>query len=577
MMKYGLLSVCVMISAALGADKPYQPQGAPADPKVNVRWNMYHDYAAATQIMQSLAKAFPKQCQLISLGASYQKRQMWVMIITDPTTGADADKPAFWIDGGIHANEIQGTEAALYTAWYLLEMSDRSAFIGRLLRERTFYILPMMSPDSRDAHMHKPNDTHSPRSGQRPVDDDGDGLIDEDGPDDLDGDGNITQMRVRDPNGKFKPDDEYPQMMVRVKDGEKGQYTLLGEEGFDNDGDGKVNEDGDGYYDPNRDWPWLWAPSQEQPGAYRYPLSVPENRMVADFIAGHLNIAGAQSYHNAGGMILRGPTVKGDRYEPADLRVYDALGAKGELMLPGYRYIETATQLYETHGAELDWLYSMRGIVSFTNEMFTGFNFFRRASEGFFGSREDQRAFNKLLLFGDGVVPWHEVDHPQYGRIEVGGFKKDWLRQPPSFMLEEECHRNMAFTLYQADEMPLVKVQSVTVRDMPGGVREVTAIIENTKLTPTRLAVDVRHHINPPDRVTISAEGLKVITALVSDNMFFERPTEQTRQPGVVKLESIGGNDVTYVRWLIEGKGPVTVTVQSIKGGADAMTTLSGK
>ena len=63
------------------------------------------------------------------------------------------------------------------------------------------------------------------------------------------------------------------------------------------------------------------------------------------------------------------------------------------------------------------------------------------------------------MLLGDGFVPWHEVDHPQYGKIEVGGFKKNWVRQPPSFLLEEECHRNMAFTLYHADQMPLVKIQ----------------------------------------------------------------------------------------------------------------------
>ena len=68
---------------------------------------------------------------------------MWVLTITNFKTAAadnpaadnqaadnpaadnpvvDTDKPAFWIDGGIHANEIQASEVVLYTAWYLLEM-----------------------------------------------------------------------------------------------------------------------------------------------------------------------------------------------------------------------------------------------------------------------------------------------------------------------------------------------------------------------------------------------------------------------------------------------------------------------
>ena len=142
----------------------------------------------------------------------------------------------------------------------------------RLLDERTFYIMPMMSPDSRDAHMYEPNSTHSPRGGQRPVDDDRDGLVDEDKPDDLDGDGHITQMRIRDPNGRWKPHPDYPELMIPCKPDESGQYTLLDTEGIDNDGDGKVDEDGDGYYDPNRNWPWSWQPNYVQHGADHYPV-----------------------------------------------------------------------------------------------------------------------------------------------------------------------------------------------------------------------------------------------------------------------------------------------------------------
>ncbi len=38
-----------------------------------------------------------------------------------------------------------------------------------------------------------------------------------------------------------------------------------------------------------------------------YPFQLPEARAVADFLKAHPNIAGVQSYHNNGGMILRGP------------------------------------------------------------------------------------------------------------------------------------------------------------------------------------------------------------------------------------------------------------------------------
>lgn len=583
----GFLTVAVLIAGLLAlsrsliaqepaaAEKPrpvYQPAGAPADPKVVAHWNQYHDYSQAADLLQKLATAHPERARLVSLGKSHQGREMWLMTITNGVGDAAADtKPGFWIDGGIHANEIQSVEVVLYTAWYLLEMAPRSTSINKLLDERVFYLLPMMSPDSRDDHFYQPNSTHSPRTGQIPVDDDKDGLVDEDGPDDLDGDGHITQMRVRDKNGRFKPHDDFPDLLIAVKEGEQGEFSLLGAEGLDNDDDGRVNEDGDGSYDPNRDFPWSWQPDYVQSGAYRYPLAIPENRLVADFITAHPNIAGAQSYHNAGGMILRGPGPKTDQYESADLRVYDALGRQGEKMLPGYRYMNVANDLYEVWGGEFDWLHQMRGVFAFTNELFTPFNYFRQAEGGgYFGTNETQHAFEKYLLLGEGYSPWKEVQHPTYGKIEVGGIKKTWQRQPPSFLLEEECHRNMAFTLYHADQMPLVRIQSATARSLDGvegGLTEITAVLENTRLCPTRSAADVRRKITSPDLATLQGAEWKVVAGLISNDPYFESPREQKRRPEQLRIESIPGHGVLYVRWLATGRGPFTVTLESKKGG----------
>ncbi len=61
-------------------------------------------------------------------------------------------------------------------------------------------------------------------------------------------------------------------------------------------------------------------------------------------------------------------------------------------------------------------------------------------------------------------MPWHTVKHPQYGTIEVGGMKKQYTRAVPGFLLQAEAHRNMAFTVYQAMQLPLVRVDSVRTR-----------------------------------------------------------------------------------------------------------------
>jgi hypothetical protein len=565
------LAALAAFQQAVKADPPapYAAMGAPPSPKVQASWNHYYDTAAIARLLDDLAAAHPTRARIYPLGTSYGGRPLRVLAITNFNLGVETEKPGFWIDGSIHANEIQGVEVALYTAWMLLESYPHNAFIRRLLDERVIYVLPALSPDSRDSHFYEPNTTSSPRSGQRPVDDDRDGLFDEDGADDLDGDGNIVQMRVRDPHGKWKPHPDYPQAMVRVDPDEEGQYSMLGQEGIDNDGDGAVNEDGAGFYDPNRGWGWNWQPGYVQFGAHRYPFSILENRMAADFIAAHSNIGGAQSYHNAGGMILRGPGVKGESYDSTDNAVYLEIGKKGELILPGYRSMNVANDLYEAFGSELDWLHESQGVFAFTNELFTQFNLFRRAEGAppLPNDADEQHVFNRYLLLGGGFVEWREVDHPQYGRVEVGGFKKSWGRQPPSFLLEEECHRNMAFSLYHADQLPRLAVERVESKPLVGGLTEVTAVITNDRLIPTRSVAGMNRKITPPDEVSIEGEGLSIAAGMIADEPYFLRPREQERDPAVLKVSRIPGMGAVYVRWLLTGQGPYTVKVRSIKGG----------
>jgi hypothetical protein len=277
-------------------------------------------------------------------------------------------------------------------------------------------------------------------------------------------------------------------------------------------------------------------------------------------------------------MILRGPQAKNDKYDPADERVYVEIARKGEQMLPGYKSMQGAHELYEVFGGELDWLFMMRGIFSYTNELFTAANYFRDMSQagGYFGKAEEQRLFEKYLLLGDGIVAWHEVAHPQFGKVEVGGLKKTWLRQPPSFLLEEECHRNMAFTLYHADQMPKVQIDELEVKPLAGGLVQVSATISNPKLTPTHAVFDVRNKVTEPDRASLSGPQVKVISGLVADNRLYDKPTEQKRHPAELRIETIKGMGAVYVRWLVEGAGPYTLHVRSAKGGMASKTAPGG-
>lgn len=550
--------------------------GSPPNPKVAVAWDRFYDHAGLMEIGRRLAAAHPGFIRMGSIGKSTQGRDMFLLTVTNFGVGSADSKPAMYIDGNIHSNEVQGSEFSLYTAWYLAEMADRVPAVDSLLRNYTLYIVPTINPDARDHFIHQPNTASSPRTGLAPRDNDGDGRIDEDGLDDLNGDGHITQMRRRNPNGRFRVSPEDPRIMIPVLPGERGEYDLLGSEGYDNDGDGFVNEDGPGSYDPNRNWPWRWMPQYVQGGADRYPGSLVETRNVMDFVLAHPNIAGAQSYHNSGGMLLRGPGVPQDEYRPQDVAVFDMLGRLGEDVLPGYRYMTTWKDLYIVWGGELDWFYGARGVLTFTNELWSPFLYFYRqpAAGGGFGAANDpqnrqyqttESRFNRYLLMGEAFVEWQEVDHPQFGKIEVGGYKKNFGRTEPGFMLQSDGHRNMMFTLYQTSQMPLVEVDSVNTRSLGGGLTEVSAVIVNRRIAPTHTQQDVENSISRPDLIKV--EGGRVISGFVIDNPLNRDATEQKTDPATIRIPNIPGQGIVRVKWIVQGSGPFTVTADSQKGG----------
>ena len=459
----------------------------------------YYDNAALKEALERLHAAFPTYTRIEEMGKSREGRPLFVLTVFDPAGRDPADRPAMYVDANTHGNEIQGGEVCLFTAQYVLERRQIDPWVRALLARVVFHLVPTVNPDSRERFLHDANDEHSPRRVERPVDDDHDGLVDEDGPDDIDGDGEILTMRRKDPNGRYVVDERDDRLMRRTKPGERGTYTILGPEGTDEDGDGRVNEDPRGGVDPNRNWPSDWRPEPEQGGAGPYPLSEPETRATALFVLAHPRIAGVQSYHNAGGMILRPPGGHTDAeagVSPEDRAVYDELGRRGTVLLPGYRYLQIHDGLYTVRGGFLEWTAHSLGIVSFTNELWGLFGW----GTGVTDTSLEPLQWNDVALHGEGFVRWHEVKHPQFGVVELGGWKRYTLRSTPVDFLPDLCLRNALFTLEHAAAVPDVAIVSATRED---GGRRVRVVVENRALLPTITAFAASHDLLPPDRLSL--------------------------------------------------------------------------
>jgi hypothetical protein len=577
-----VVTILTLAGPALAPAAAQQERGSDPEHTLPLTWDRWLDHDEIGERMQLMAETWPEFLSLQSLGQSYGGREMWLMTINNPATGSELEKAGMFIEANVHGNEIQGAEVVLYTIWYLMENYDRIPDVRRMVDERVFYLLPSVNPDGRDYFL---DGTGSgARTGHVPVDSDGDGLFDEDGPDDLNGNGVIEQIRKYVPGeGDFRISHDDPRIMEPVPPGEVGDWVLLGSEGLDNDGDGRVNEDPVGGYDPNRNYGSDWQPNYIQGGSMDYPFQLPEARAINDFMMTRPNIAGFQSFHNSGGMILRGPGMAwyGD-YPAADIRVYDELGENGERILPYYNYYVIWQGLYTVHGGSIDWTNDGLGIVSFSNELWNGGQYFnspllqeqQQDPDSPISGQRSRFFFDDFLEFGDQYVEWAPFDHPVYGAVEMGGWKKLSGRVNPRFLSIELFHRNMAFTLYHADQMPLMTMGEASVERVGGDVWRVRVPIRNERLIPTVTARARENRVVRPD--ILSVEGnVEIITAGWVDDVHRPGPTERIDQAELDRIlirSGAPGRTTRVIEYLVRGSGSLTVEYDSQKGGTVSTT-----
>jgi hypothetical protein len=559
-----------------------EQRGSDPEHRLPLTWDRWLDHDEIGERLRLLQRTWPEFLTLQSAGNSYGGREMWVMTINNPRTGAEATKAAMYIEANVHGNEIQGAEVVLYTIWYLMENYGRIADIKRLVDERVFYLVPSVNPDGRDYFLDEAG--AGARTGHVPVDSDGDGLFDEDGPDDLNGNGVIEQIRKHVPGqGTHRISHADSRIMERVPPGEFGDWVLLGQEGLDNDGDGRVNEDPVGGYDPNRNYAGDWQPNYIQGGSMDYPFQLPEARALNDFMMVRPNIAGMQSFHNSGGMILRGPGTAwfGD-YPRADIRVYDELGEWGERMLPYYNYLVIWRGLYTVHGGSIDWTNDGLGIVSFSNELWNNGQYFnspllqrqQQDPSSPIAGQKSRYFFDDFLEFGDQFVEWAPFDHPQFGPVELGGWKKLSGRVNPRFMSMELFHRNMAFTLYHADQMPLMTMGATSVERVGGTTFRVRVDIRNERLIPTIIERARRNRVVRPDILSVEGD-VEVIAAGWVENKHRPGPTEFIDQDELNRIlirSGHPGRTTKTIEYLVRGSGTMTVRYSALKGGTVTTT-----
>lgn len=243
------LHLFMLMATLLVAGTRLTAQSEPAGGK-------YHTNSEVQQILAKLQSGNPSAVKIHDLTTSPGGESVQVLEI-----GANLkDVPAIFVGANFEGNVPLSTEGALYLAKMLLDSAQYT-------KNLKWYILPNPNPDAAKGYFAKAK--YERVVNDFAINNDADEATNEDGFDDLNGDGFITQMRVKDPEGKMIASKADSRIMVAAdaSKGERGEYKIY-VEGIDNDGDGQYNEDGEGGINVGIGFPHLFPRDKKEAGLW---------------------------------------------------------------------------------------------------------------------------------------------------------------------------------------------------------------------------------------------------------------------------------------------------------------------
>src|SRR5512137_692841 len=487
-----------------------QPRKAAMTP---IDHSLFYRHDELLALLRGLAAEHPRFVALQTIGRSFEGRDIPLVTITDGETGPAADKPAFWVDGNIHSVELSASAACLYFIDWLLRNRDHNPDVARCLASRAFYVCPRINPDGAEwAMAERPKYVRS-STRRYPYDEEPlEGLVAED----IDGDGNILQMRIVDPNGPWKRHPQEPRLLVRREptDPPGGEYYRVMTEGRIENYDGVsvtvagVNGNAQGL-DLNRNFPSNWRQEHEQLGAGPYPTSEPEVRAVVDFIAKHPNIGGGTSLHTFSGVLLRPfGHLPDDKMPAEDLWAYQKLGRTGE-QLTGYPAISIWHEFQYYPGefitGAFDWIYEHLGMFMWTIEIWNPKKEAGIDNDEWIHWFRDHPIEDDLKMYdwalrvapGEGHVDWKPLDHPQLGRVEIGGWNRMAVfSNPPPALREKEVARFPKWLLSLALVSPRLELRAAEVTRASADTWRVRLVVQNSGWLPSYVSkMAVKHKV----------------------------------------------------------------------------------
>ncbi|GAB1314306.1 Putative metallocarboxypeptidase ecm14 [Madurella fahalii] len=115
----------------------------------NVFFSNYQRLPVITSWMRLLEAMFPSITQMITIGKSYEGRDIHAMRVSAQGDGSQIKRPrqTILITGGLHGREWITTSTVSYLLWSVITLYEKEPMITRLLQRFDIVFIPALNPD----------------------------------------------------------------------------------------------------------------------------------------------------------------------------------------------------------------------------------------------------------------------------------------------------------------------------------------------------------------------------------------------------------------------------------------------
>ncbi len=164
------------------------------------------------------------------------------------------------------------------------------------------------------------------------------------------------------------------------------------------------------------------------------------------------------------------------------------------------------------------------------------------------GESDDARwlAYSDETLAGKGFVDWTPFDHPQLGKVEIGGFVPGVKRNPPEDQWDRIATEQTEFVGKLLDMLPTLEVSVHEVHRVADGLWRITVRGTDPAAMPTRSAIGKKANRIAPIVVHLGLD----VDSIVSGQ-------RDVRWPAIE-----GNNNHADATWLVSAPEGSTVSIQ---------------